>query len=166
MPRKQADGTQDLVKESACVARERRHQLAIRIAVAIQALRSLVDGKLQNRGTPVIERMSDRIRRLQPLQTVLRQREGLEERRRLRHRMDGRTDVVTKSRQGQLGSTRSAADVLVRLENLDSEPLASENDRSRETVRPGADHHRVELTGHQGKAESRRQKAEVVSGLA
>src|SRR5437762_2133315 len=87
--------------------------------------------------------MRDRRRRVAPFESVICERQRLQKRRDETHRMNRRTDVVHESGKRQLGAARAAADRLVRFENQRRQSGARENDRGRESVRSGADNHRV-----------------------
>ena len=66
--------------------------------------------------------------------------ERTEERRGLSERMDRRADIVDEAGQRQLGRAEAAAELGLRLVDLDREPGPGERDRRREAVRAGTDH--------------------------
>jgi hypothetical protein len=76
---------------------------------------------------------------MDPGEAVLGEGQGAQKRRRERHRMDRRADVVDEAGQGELGRARAAADRRLRLQHDDGLARACEDDRRREAVRTGAD---------------------------
>ena len=96
-------------------------------------------------GSTVIERMCHSCRRGDPLQPVLGKvgSDGLEERRRFDHGMDGRCDVVPNARLGEFEGSCPAADRRVRFHHDDGPTRPRKGDRGGETVRSGADDHSI-----------------------
>jgi hypothetical protein len=78
--------------------------------------------------------MRERLRRMDQIEL-----ERTQERRGGGERMNGRADVVPKSRQRQLGRARSAADLVLRLEQENGATRFGKRYRGGEPVRPCAD---------------------------
>ena len=140
VPRDDAYGAEDFVEQRVRGLGQRAEELAVGVAVDVQARRGGVDGAVDDRGGAVVERMGDLVRRLDEGESVLVQRQGAEERRGLRGRMDCRADVVAESGEGQLLRPRAAADGFIRLQDENGEPFPGESDGGREAVRAGTDH--------------------------
>ena len=70
---------------------------------------------------------------------MLRQRKRIEERRRHRHRVDRRTDVVCEAGERELRRPASAADGVLGFEDRDLEAGLRERDGGCESVRSRAD---------------------------
>jgi hypothetical protein len=139
MMREEPDRAKNFVEQRLGVARERLHQVAIRSAIVTKARRRFVDRELQHRGAAVVERMRDRERRVQPDQSMFRQRQRFEKRRHDAHRMDGRADVVFETGQRQLLGARAAADGFLCFEHEDVESGPGQDDGGGEAVGSGAD---------------------------
>jgi hypothetical protein len=92
--------------------------------------------------------MRDHPWRLDPLQPVIGQGQGAEERRGDRHRMHRRAQVVREARQRQLAGARAATNRLVGFEDDDLPSGLSHDDGRRQTIRPGADDDRIRSRGH------------------
>jgi len=58
----------------------------------------------------IVERMGQGLRRFDPLEAILGERECLQDRRPDTERVDSRTDVVEVSGEGERGRARSAAE--------------------------------------------------------
>jgi hypothetical protein len=112
---------------------------AIGIRVAVEPARGALDIAMdRGRRTPV-QRMREHHRRLDPLETELRQRQRLKQRRRDAERMDGRAEVVHEPGQRQLPGSRAAADGRFGLEDDDlATGLGNHNCRG-EPIGAGAD---------------------------
>jgi hypothetical protein len=80
----------DQVAEQVLRAGDKRsEQLAVRPLVRRERGRGLLDRPGLDRGRPVVERVGERQWRVNPLESVLGERQLAEERRRDRHRVDG-----------------------------------------------------------------------------
>jgi hypothetical protein len=88
---------------------------------------------LEQHGRPVVERVRRRRIRLDPLDVEL---ERAKERRSQTERVDRGADVVDEPRQRQLGRPQAAAELLLRLVNLDLQAGSRKRDRRREAIRP------------------------------
>src|SRR5690349_15588836 len=91
-------------------------------------------------GGAIVEGMSDRGWRVNPLQPVLVQRQGRKEGGSCRHGMYGRAEVVTKSGKRKFQGARAAAVHSFGFEDLHFEPGLGEHDGGRQPVGAGSDH--------------------------
>ena len=89
---------------------ERAHQPPVPAGVGAERGRRLVDRADEQRRGPVVERMRERGRRLDPLDAVLLERHRAQERRGDRERVDRRAHVVDEPGQRQLGRPATSAD--------------------------------------------------------
>ena len=119
---------------------ERADQPPIRPLVVAEAGRGRDQAVLEQHRGPVVQRMSRRRVRLDPVDVELQR---TEERRSQPERVNRRADVVNEARQRQLGRTQAAAELLLGLVNLDLQPGARQRDRRGEAVRARADHDRA-----------------------
>src|SRR6476620_7918992 len=87
--------------------------------------------------------MGQRDRWLDPFQAVALERQGPEKRRTSRKRMNRRTKVVHKSRAGQLGRARPAADGGIGFEHSDRASGPGEGDRRRQAIWTRTHHNRI-----------------------
>ena len=122
--------------------RERRHQLPVAQGVLAERRRCLVDGANDERRRPVVEGMSERCWRLDPLDAVLGERHRAHERRGDPERVDRRADVVHEPGQRQLRRAAAAADRLLGFQHSHGQAGAGQHDRRAETVRTRADDNR------------------------
>ena len=122
---------------------ERPEEAPPGVPVHSQPGRGLLDRALEHDCRPVVERVRERRRRMDPLDAVLGQRHGAHERRGDPERVDRGAGVVQEARERQLLGAQAAAD---RVAALDDEHRATgprEHDRRREPVRPRSDDDRV-----------------------
>jgi hypothetical protein len=117
-------------------------------SVIAQPGRGPPDRPVERGCRPVVERMRELDRRVDPLEPVLGEGQGPEEGRCDAGRVKGRADVVDEARQRQLGRARSPAEGVRSLP--DENPLARpcELDRRGEPVRPAPDDDRVVAAGY------------------
>ncbi len=122
---------------------ERAQQTAPCLAVGAEAGRGVLERALEHDRRAVVERVREGRRRLDPLDPVLDERHGAEERRRDPERVDRRAGVVVEARERQLLGAHAAADGVPCLEHEHRAAGAREHDRRREPVRPRTDDDRV-----------------------
>ena len=89
---------------------QRPHQFIVITAVLPEVLDRSIQRMLQQHGSAVIERMRQRRRRLDPLQSIFSKVERTEKRGSNSQRMRGRTDIVNATAVGEIGRTHPAAD--------------------------------------------------------
>jgi hypothetical protein len=121
-------------------------QQPVRAVVATEPGGRRQQAVLEQNCRPILKRMCGRRIRLNPLDVEL---ERAKERRSETKRVDRRADVVDEPRQRQLGGPQAAAELLLRLVNLDLQAGTRKRDRRREPVRPGADNDRPRHDGIQ-----------------
>jgi len=85
---------------------------------------------------PIVERMGKRNFRLNPSETESREWKRFEKGGTGGEWVNGRTNIMDKSRQRQLGRARAAADGGVGFQHENRMSGAGEGDRGGETVRP------------------------------
>src|ERR1019366_10291204 len=93
---------------------------------------------VEDDGRAIVQRMSDRGRRVDPLQAEIAEGERTEEGRRHAQWVDGRADIVDEAGERQLGRAGTAADGVFRLEDRDATAGAGERDGGGETVGAGS----------------------------
>ena len=135
---------QDVGDQVAEAADERTDEPPIRVAVPAELVRRVVDVTGHDHGTPVVEGMGERGRRLDPAKPVALQSRLGEERRRPPERVHGTAHVVDEARERQLGGARSAADLRGALQHGHRAARPRKRDRGREPVRAGSDDHGVD----------------------
>ena len=138
-----AEWPEQVSQHERCVANERRHQARVTGRILPERRPGRRDRALEHRSRSVVERMSERRRRPDPLDAVLRERQRREERRGDGEWMDRRAHVVLEPRRGQLGGAHAAADRLRALDDAHRHALARERDRRGQSVRARADDDRV-----------------------
>ena len=121
---------------------QRPHQLSVGASIRTECFRGGIDRAFQHRGRSVVQRVRERRRRVNPLQSVFCQREGFEERRRDRHRVNRGADVVRESRQRERRGPRPAADGIGALDHKNRMTLLGKGDGRGKSVWPGPDDHR------------------------
>src|SRR5205823_3933089 len=111
---------------------ESRDKPSVRPPIATEVRGRRVDRSLEEDSRPVIERVREGRGRLDPLESLPREIELAEERRRSAERMECGANVVHESGKGQLTGATAASDRLVRLIHGDGVALAHELDRGGE----------------------------------
>ena len=134
------DRPEQFVLELVPTADQGLQEIEVRVAVPSELRCRVLERTPHERGRPVVQRMSDRDRRLDQIDFEL---ERAEERGGEENRMDRGADVVPKAGKRQLSGARPAADRLLRLDDADGAPGLSEGDRSSKAVRPRSNDDRV-----------------------
>src|SRR5207247_9829590 len=93
MSREAQQRAERIRREVVPLADERLDEPPIRAAVRAEPRRGRVDRSLEEHGRAVVERMRERDRWLDPLETILREIELTEERRGRAHRMERRAEI-------------------------------------------------------------------------
>ena len=122
---------------------QRTHQPPVGRAIPAQPCSGLIDGALHDGGRPIVQRMSERGRRMNPFQPELPQGKGPEKGGGDPQGMHGRTDIVHIPRQSQLLRAHPTADRIFRFEQGHGETFPGQADRRRKAVRARPHHHRI-----------------------
>src|SRR5260370_35696182 len=101
------------------VSDERKKEIAICTRIAAKAGARRLERALEHSGPPIIERMRNRVSRLDPFNI---QRQRTKERRDDRHRMGRGAAIAMESGKGQLRRARSAANCSVAVEDQAQTP--------------------------------------------
>ena len=104
-------------------------------------------GPIEERYLPVVKRVSQRSRRVNPLETVLVERETSEEGGDHRKWMNGRANIVDKAWQREGSRACPTTHGFSGFVNEHCAPSPCECDGSRKAIRPGANDDRVISTG-------------------
>ena len=140
-------GADELARDQLPIPGNRADQAGVALAILSQGGRSRGHVAADERRRPVVERVSDGDRRLDPLQAVLSQGQLGEDGGRSAQRMDRGADVVQEAGEGQCRGSRASADGGFGLQHQDAASGAGQRDGGRQPVRPGPDHDRVVSTG-------------------
>src|ERR1700736_2711960 len=97
MPGKMQNRLEKFIGENSPIAQERPHQFAVSRAVALQPVRSFVDGAFQHDRSAVIHWMRQGKCRFYPKQSMISQWQIAKERRTDCKRVNCRADIVDKS---------------------------------------------------------------------
>jgi hypothetical protein len=112
-------------------------QRRVRVPVDPEGGSSVLDAALERERASVVEGVSSRGRRVDPVHF---QAELPEDGRLDTERVNRRADVVDEARQSQLRAPHASADRLLGLEEVDVVARLREDDRAGQPVRAGADH--------------------------
>ncbi len=134
---------QQVLADLVVLLRERPHEPPVAPCVNPERGGRVGDGADEQRGAPVVERVRESRRRLDPLDAVLLERHRAQERRGDGERMDRRADVVDEARQRQLGRPAAAAERFLGLQHPHRQPGPGEMDCRGEAVRPRPDDNRI-----------------------
>ncbi len=132
--RKMDGRTEHVVTQARPRFHQRLEQTAPRLSVGAEAGASCFQRAVENQRSAVIEWMRERRLRLDPLETIVRQRVLLKARRRDSQRVYGGADVMLESRQRQLGCARAPADQVIVLMNGHVQTGRRQFNRRRQTV--------------------------------
>ena len=122
------------LEERGGVAHERLEQAAVGTLVGPEPGRGPRHRALQHHRGPVVQRMRERGRRVDELETVTCQRQGAQERRGERQRLHRGARVVHQPRQRQLGGAAASAERLRALQHTYGVARPRHDDRSRQPV--------------------------------
>ena len=142
-PHRNVERREDVALQLRPGADERRERLPVCVGVGTEPRRRRVDVALDEDRRPVVERVADAVRRLDPAQAVLGEVQLGEERRGPAERMDRAAHVVDEARERALGRAGAAAHGLRPLEERDRMTGFRELDRGRQAVGPAAHDHGV-----------------------
>ncbi len=140
--------TEDLHFDERPVTREPSKEALVGRSIAPECGCRRVDGALDDRGRPIVERVGQHGGRLNPFEAMLIEREGPEKRRRDGKRMDRGADIVNKTGQCKLGGLNAAPDGVFSFEDGDLPTGLREDDGGCEAIRSRADDDRIRLTCH------------------
>jgi hypothetical protein len=127
------------------IADDAAKQPHVRRAVAAETCRRLLHRPFDHRRRSIVEGMRELGRRLDELEPIFLQWQRPQKRRRNRHRMHRRADIVIETRQREFSRSCTTADCRLRLEDRHLPPGLSKGDRRREAVWPRADHDGIRL---------------------
>ena len=171
MTRQQPQGPLDSLRQIVPGRDPRLEQPPVGLAVGPEPGRRGLDRALERDRRPVVQRMRERRRRLDPFEAVVGERQAAEEARARAEGMDRGADVVVEPRQREVLGAKAAADDLGRLEHQHAASGPRELDGGREPVRPGADDdgvvalglHAVPPGGSHGRQEARGRRTSYCS---
>ena len=116
------------------------HQTPPSLAVYAQRAFRLPKVALQHHCRSIVERMRQRRISVDPLQSVILERQRREERRSGREGMHGRAEVMQKSRQRERKRARRAARLGLRFEDLHAHPRLRKHNGRGQAVRTRSNH--------------------------
>ncbi len=153
--------------EYLAAAGQRADQAAVGGTVGAEAVRGLADRAAHRGGPAAVQRVREHhVGMGEPDPTGLKA-ESQEERRRQRQRVRGRADVVPVAGQRQFLGAAAAARRHGALDQAHPQAGGGQRDRSREAVRPAADHDRVGLAAaHERSRQSAPCSWSPLTGLA
>jgi hypothetical protein len=122
---------------------EGANETAIGVSVLTEPFRCHVDRSVQQDGLRIIERVGQGQRRVNPLKAVGSQIEGPKEGGRERQRVNGGTDIVAKTRKGEIFGAHPTPNGPTCLKEEDGTPHPGEGYRGGKAVGAGAHHHRI-----------------------
>lgn len=134
-----SDRPQNCLRKKIPLCFEWADKFSIGVSIHAKRLAGLLDGVVQDCGAAIVKRMGERVGRMNPLKTVLVQRQCPQERRSDCHRMHGGTYVVQETGQRQFTRARSTTDAFLCFQHEDGSAGASKNDRGSQSIRAGAD---------------------------
>ena len=139
MPGQMQHGAEDVGGKVGPASDEGLHQATPGFAVLAEI--SLRCGKvaLQGDGGAVVEGVSERRSRVNPLEAVVGEGQGIEERRSRGHGMHRRAEIVVEAGQGEIQRAGCAAHLGFGLEDFDFHAGLREHDGGRETIGACAD---------------------------
>jgi hypothetical protein len=108
---------------------ERRNQAAPGAAIRAEPQSCLVQRAAEHDRGAVLERMGERKRWLDPLESERSEVERAEERRRRAHRVEGRADVMKEAGKGQLRGAAAAANRVIGFHHRDGASVPRQLDR-------------------------------------
>jgi hypothetical protein len=140
MTRKVDDRPEQLVLELVPAADQGPEEVEVGVAVPSELRCRVLERTRDERGRPVVQRMSDRGGRLDQVDF---ESERAEERGGDENRVNRGADIVLKAGERQLSGARPAADRLLRLDDAYRAPGLSQRDRGSKAVRPCSNNDRV-----------------------
>jgi hypothetical protein len=139
---------EDRILDQIPRAHDGSNEAAVRAIVDPERQRGRRHAALDDCGARLVERVREHRGRLDPLEPVLREREAAEERRRERHRVYRRTDVVDETGQRQLRGAAPAAQGRIGFVHVDRTAGSCEHDGRRQPVRTGSNDEGIWGIGH------------------
>ena len=146
---RQAQGAQDLLEELLRRTDERRKLLLVcpRVVLVVERSDRLVDRARQHRGAPVVERVREAERWVNPVEAKPLERHRPQGGCDPREWVDGRAHVVNALGERQLRAASPTTDRACGFDEMDGESGFRERDRSDEPVRSRANDDGVEGAG-------------------
>src|SRR6266849_2573925 len=130
--------TQDFRGQIRPVIGERLHKAAPAFPVRAEDGFGLAEVALEDYGGAIVERMGEWSGRVNPLQTVSRQRQRRKKRGAGREWMDGGAEIVEEAWQREFEGARRAACLRLRLDDINVDAALRESDGGGQAVRSGA----------------------------
>jgi hypothetical protein len=128
------DGLEDLGKQPGSIRNQRPHQPLVGGGITIESPASFFQRSPEHHGTPAVEWMSHRHRRLDELEAVFGERATLKEGRGHGQWMSRRTYIVDEARERQLRRPGPATEPMIGLEHIHRAPGAGQDDRRGQAV--------------------------------
>ena len=135
-----ADGAEDFGGERRPMLGERLDKAAPAVSVRSESGFGSAEIAFENYGGAVIEGMSKRSGRVNPVEAISVKRKGRKKWRARGERMDSGTEIVEEAREGEFESAYGAAGLWLGLEDVNVRAGLCEGDGGGEAVGPGADY--------------------------